>query len=147
MTNERKGHRMVGENVNNSSPKRKPKVAGIGHILSACSGLHRETAEENLSNEWPFNQWSHSNVAWPVISSLHWHLRHLEKCMCSSSVCITVCFVLVLEESALKQGYREWAIEHFLRTWLSLFILFFIWAKRRLHTNGNELRTERLKCS
>lgn len=56
MTNERKGHRMVGENVDNASPKRKPKVAGIGHIVSLCSGLHREREEENLSNELPFNQ-------------------------------------------------------------------------------------------
>lgn len=49
MTNERKGHRMVGENVNNGSPKRKPKVAGIGHIVSVCSGLHMERDEEMKS--------------------------------------------------------------------------------------------------
>ncbi len=60
MTNERKGHRMGGGNVNNASPKRKTKVAGIGHIVCLCSGLHthreRERERENLSNEWPFNQ-------------------------------------------------------------------------------------------
>ncbi len=50
MTNERKGHRMVGENVNNASPKRKTKVAGIGHIVCLCSGLHthRERERERI---------------------------------------------------------------------------------------------------
>lgn len=43
MTNERKSHRMEEENVNTSSPKKKLKVAGIGHCMCLYSGYLRHT--------------------------------------------------------------------------------------------------------
>lgn len=132
MTNERKGHRMVGENVNNSSPKRKPKVAGIGHILRALDCTERQKKKTCQMNVRSIS--GPTQMLLGLLSQVSIDIYVIWRGVCVLHQFASQLVLYLSWKNLLLNKVIESGPLHFLRTWLSLFLFFYFYMSREPFT-------------